>query len=59
VNHERNIDAAVNLRESLTLPGGSGVTLRDGKALAAGLTNGETSPDDRRTVTPELKLQHR
>ena len=59
VNHERNINAAVNLRELLTLPTGTGVTLRDGKALAAGLTNGETSPDDRKTATPELKLQHR
>ena len=26
--------------------------LRDGNALASGYTRGETSPDDRRTVTP-------
>ena len=34
--HERNLNAAVNLRNLLTLPGGAEVTLRDGKALAAG-----------------------
>ena len=42
--HDRNINAAVNLRNLLTLPAGSGVRLRDGKALAAGLTSSETSP---------------
>ena len=52
--HDRNINAAVNLRELLTLPAGSGVMLRDGKALAVGTPNGETSPSDRRTATPEL-----
>ena len=34
--HERNLNAAVNLRNLLTFPSGRGVTLRDGKALAAG-----------------------
>ena len=34
--HERNLNAAVNLRNLLALPSGRGVTLRDGKALAAG-----------------------
>ena len=58
-NHERNIDAAVNLRNLLTLPADSGMKLRDGTALAIGLTNGETSPDDRRTAPPEPSLRHR
>ena len=49
--HDRNENAAVNLRELLTLPAGSGMTLRNGKALAAGMTNDETSPNDRRTAT--------
>ena len=54
--HARNINAAVNLRNLLTLPAGSGVMLRDGKALAVGTPNGETNPSDRRTATPELLL---
>ena len=59
--HERNLNAAVNLREHLTLPAGSGVTLRrqaapgNGKALAQGpptrRAKGETGPDERRTAT--------
>ena len=53
--HERNINAAVNLRELLTLPADSGMTLRNGKALAVGLTNDETSPNDRRTATQRLR----
>ena len=57
--HERNLNAAVNLRGLLTLPAGSGVTLRDGTALAVCSASGETSPDDRRTATPETSLQHR
>ena len=57
-NHDRNLNAAVNLRELLTLPADSGVMLYDGKALAVGPTNSETSPNDRRTATPELVLQH-
>ena len=57
--HERNINAAVNLRELLTLPADSGMTLRNGKALAVGLTNDETSPDDRRTATQRLRPAHR
>ena len=48
--HERNENAAVNLRNLLTLPGGAGVTLRDGKALASGSTCRETGPYDRRTA---------
>ena len=52
--HDRNINAAVNLRNLLTFPAGSGVMLRNEKALAAGLITGETSPVDRRTATPEL-----
>ena len=59
--HERNENAAVNLRNLLTLPAGSGVTLRDGKALAADLICRETGPDkqqlrtarDRRTAPSE------
>ena len=57
--HERNINAAVNLRELLTLPADSGMTLRNGKALAVGLTNDETSPNDRRTATQRLRPAHR
>ena len=57
--HERNLNAAVNLRNLLTLPAGSGVTLRDGKALAVCSANGETGPDDRRTATLETGLQQR
>ena len=59
MNHDRNINAAVNLRNLLTLPAGSGVMLRDGKALAVGTPNGETSPSDRRTATSELLLRQR
>ena len=47
MNHDRNINAAVNLHELLTLPPGSGVKLRDGKALTVGTPHGETSPDQR------------
>ena len=57
--HDRNINAAVNLRNLLTLPAGSGVMLRDGKALAAGLTSSETSPSDRRTATQRLRPAQR
>ena len=57
--HERNFNAAVNLRELLTLPAGSRVMLRDGKALATGPTRGETGPDDRRTATRRLRPAHR
>ena len=53
VTHERNLNAAVNLRNLLTLPSGRGVTLRDGKALAAGSPCRETGPDDRRTAPLE------
>ena len=52
-DHDRNLNAAVNLRNLLTLPSGRGVTLRDGKALATGKTYRETGPDDRRTAPPE------
>ena len=57
--HDRNENAAVNLRNLLTFPAGSGVMLRDGKALAVGTPSGETSPSDRRTATPELLLWQR
>ena len=50
VIHERNINAAVNLRNLLTPVASPRGTLRDGKALAAGDPSGETSPDDRRTA---------
>ena len=52
--HERNINAAVNLRGLLTLPGLTGVTLRDGKALVRHTTEA-TSPNDRRTVPPKTR----
>ena len=51
--HDRNLNAAVNLRNLLAFPSGRGVMLRDGKALAAGSTCRETGPDDRRTAQPE------
>ncbi len=51
VTHDRNLNAAVNLRNLLILPSGRGVTLRDGKALAAGLLCRETGPNDRRTAS--------
>ena len=54
--HERNENAATNLRDLLVRPGLTGsATLRDGKALAVGTSNGETSPDDRRTATLALR----
>ena len=54
-HHERNLNAAVNLRNLLTLPADSGVTLRDGKALAAGDPGGETIPLDRRTAPLSMR----
>ena len=57
--HERNFNAAVNLRNLLTLPPGRGTMLRDGKALAVGTPDGETSPNDRRTAPREPALSHR
>ena len=53
--HDRNENAAVNLRELLTLPADSGMTLRNGKVLAVGLTSSETSPDERRTATTSAR----
>ena len=53
--HERNINAAVNLRNLLTRPDLTRESLRDGKALAVGSTSGETGPDDRRTATLSLR----
>ena len=53
--HERNINAAINLRQLLTLLPSAGGTLRDGSALAVGSPNGETGPDDRRTATLSLR----
>ena len=58
-NHDRNINAAVNLRELLTLRTDSAVMLRNGKALAVGPTSGETGPVDRRTATQRLRPTHR
>ena len=55
ITHERNLNAAINLRDLLTLPADSGVTLRNGKALAAGYAGGETVPKDRRTATLSLR----
>ena len=55
ITHERNLNAAVNLRNLLMLPADSGVKLRDGKALAVGTPNGETGPNDRRTATLSLR----
>ena len=51
--HERNENAAANLRNLLTLPGLTGATLRDGKTLVRSTATDETGPDDRRTVPPE------
>ena len=42
-----------------TLPTGSGVKLRNGEALAASLTSGETGPHNRRTAPPGISSQHR
>ena len=57
--HERNENAAVNLRslidETLTLPATPGGMLRDGKALAAGVPDGETGPSDRRTAPLSMR----
>ena len=50
VNHERNLNSAVNLRGLLTLLPSVGGTLRDGQALAASGAGGETGPGDRRTA---------
>ena len=49
--HERNFNAAVNLRNLLTPVASPRDTLRDRQALAAGTTGGETGPNDRRTAT--------
>ena len=49
--HERNANAAANLRNLLALLPSAGGTLRDGKALVPGpKARGETGPDDRRTA---------
>ena len=58
-NHDRNINAAVNLRELLTLRTDSAVMLRNRKALAVGPTRGETGPADRKTATQRLRPTHR
>ena len=46
--HERNVNAAINLRN--LLPPGGGPMLRDGEALAGAVSAGETAPNDRRTA---------
>lgn len=48
--HERNQNAAVNLRNLLAPVASLRDTLRDGPALAVGVPHGETSPSDRRTA---------
>ena len=48
-SHDRNMNAALNLRD-LILPPGRGPMLRDGPALALPQRKGETSPNDRRTA---------
>ena len=54
--HERNINAAVNLRNLLTLLPSMGGMLRDGRALAASPTaGGETGMDDRRTAPLSMR----
>ena len=54
-HHQRNLNAAVNLRDLLALLPSAGGTLRDGKALAAGTPGSETSPNDRRTATLSMR----
>ena len=51
--HERNVNAAINLRN--LLPPGRGPTLRDGRALAGAPSTGETGPNDRRTAPQTLR----
>ena len=53
--HERNLNAAVNLRDLLALLPSVGGTLRNGKALAAGIPGSETGPNDRRTATLSMR----
>ena len=48
-SHDRNMNAALNLRD-LILPPGRGPMLRDGPALALPQRKSETSPNDRRTA---------
>ena len=45
----------VGLQNLLVLPADSGVKLRDGKALAAGLICREAGPNDRRTARSETR----
>ncbi|MCE2501746.1 MAG: transposase [Dehalococcoidia bacterium] len=56
--HERNFNAAVNLRNLLTLPPGRGTMLCNGKALVRRSAD-ETGPNDRRTASREPVLSHR
>ena len=51
--HDRNHNAAVNLRNLLTLPSGRGATLRNGKALAMARGHRDTGPADRRKAPSE------
>ena len=48
-SHDRNVNAALNLR-NLILPPGRGPMLRDGPALALPHRKGETGSNDRRTA---------
>ena len=51
--HERNLNAAMNLR-NLILPPGRRPMLRDGGAMAGASIAGETAPNDRRTAQLSL-----
>ena len=53
-SHDRNVNAALNLR-NLIKPPGRGPTLRDGPALATPARGGETDPNDRRTAPSNLR----
>ena len=55
--HERNKNAAVNLRNLLTLPTGSGVTPSNERALFSDTLGGETVPSDLGKATRESKTQ--
>ena len=57
VEHERNENAATNLRSLISVPAGSGVTPGDGQALASGTPGGETGPSDPGTATRESTTQ--
>ena len=53
-SHDRNVNAALNLR-NLIKPPGRGPMLRDGPALATPARGSETDPNDRRTAPSNLR----